>query len=441
MKYYFLFFTYNLMLIQYLTANIALAGQGSTAKNLLFVIIILSISIFIITARNPNKIRVPISLGLLTTFFVYLLLKLVIDIHNISKIKEMFIGTTGGTLLFFLLGSGINIILQQSMQRKLSRNKQFIINVTTIIFQILVLTTLILINVNFTKNLLSTRLVVSGLDGAYQRVGNYLTIVFMIATHAFILLVIRNKLQNVPLRLITQILSTLLFLVTALSALFLAQLLMSNSAFVCITLTTIVALSFQVLMTFRPYFSVQVKTFKSLFFGSTFKFVMTALILAVTTLLIIGSIIIEILGIDASMFRITGYGKGVSNSVTSRLELFNNFPVHHNISPLFGNMNVDKETTGSGTYVHSFLGSMITHLGYVGFLIITSYFLIGIKELFSKIRQSAGENIAQNAYGLFCLVLLMGFVTLASLTTFFTWIPLWFTVGLTFPLFSVEVRS
>lgn len=216
---------------------------------------------------------------------------------------------------------------------------------------------------------------------------------------------------------------------------------MSNSAFVCITLTTIVALSFQFLITFRPYFAMQVKNFKSLFSGSSFKFIMTALILAVTVLLIIGLIIMELLGIDASVFRITGYGKGVSNSVTSRLELFKNFPEHHNISPFFGNMNVDKETTGSGTYVHSFLGSMITHLGYVGLLIITSYFIVGIKELFSKIRQSARENIMQNAYSLFCLVLLMGFVMLASLTTFFTWIPLWFIVGLTFPLFSTEERS
>ena len=104
----------------------------------------------------------------------------------------------------------------------------------------------------------------------------------------------------------------------------------------------------------------------------------------------------------------------------SRVELLTNFIIHFSNSPLFGNIIVDRLTTGEGTYIHSFMGTIFTHLGLLGASIFIIYLYLSIKEL-CRIEILSFEDNAIKIYyilififiiaciGVFLLGLLYGF--------------------------------
>ena len=117
------------------------------------------------------------------------------------------------------------------------------------------------------------------------------------------------------------------------------------------------------------------------------------------------------------------------SSVDSRLSLWGNFAVQFSYNPLFGDIAVDRLTTGSGTYVHSVIMSLLTHLGIIGFIL----FFLYLFKSFKSILDYGGNVYFNNMYALYCITVFVGMFLIASLSTFFTWSPIWLLMGLIFP--------
>lgn len=92
-------------------------------------------------------------------------------------------------------------------------------------------------------------------------------------------------------------------------------------------------------------------------------------------------------------------------------------------------MAVDALTTGEGTYTHSFIATLLTHLGIVGFILFFIYLFIAIKE---KLK-SSNNLYVNNLFALYSLIVFAGIFAIASFGTFVAWVPLWFLLGLIFP--------
>jgi len=126
-------------------------------------------------------------------------------------------------------------------------------------------------------------------------------------------------------------------------------------------------------------------------------------------------------------------------SVDSRLELWSNFVIHLDYSLLLGNMGVDTYTTGSGSYVHSLVGSLLTHLGLIGFILFFTYLYFAIKEkLYSSYSEGEYGRYVDNGISVYSLIVFIAMLLIASVGVFFTWVPIWFLMGMFFPVFNLK---
>ena len=147
-------------------------------------------------------------------------------------------------------------------------------------------------------------------------------------------------------------------------------------------------------------------------FGSIF------ISLFIVFVLLVG--LINFFDIDLDQFRIFGFGSGDVSSVSSRLALWDNFLIHFDYNPIFGNMAVDALTTGEGTYVHSFIATLLTHLGIVGFILFFIYLFVAIKEKLNNQR----DIYVNNLFALYSLIVFAGIFAIASFGTFITYSPI-----------------
>ena len=150
----------------------------------------------------------------------------------------------------------------------------------------------------------------------------------------------------------------------------------------------------------------------------------------------------DYLGIDLSTTRIFGYGSGDLSSLTSRLTVLENFGVHFEYSPFFGNMLVDSLTTGQGTYVHSLPLKLLTHTGILGFLLFFLYLYFGYKELLIFERKSFSELILNsNIINIFSFSFLSFILLISVIATSFISASLWFSLGLFLVVFNFKFKN
>lgn len=180
-------------------------------------------------------------------------------------------------------------------------------------------------------------------------------------------------------------------------------------------------------------------------FGRTGLYMFLGLILS--TLILGGSTLaaLNIMEVDYTETRIGGDGlteEGKVVSIDSRTAIFKkNFFKHFYHSPIFGHTQVEKILGDENEYVHSTL-SVLTHLGLFGFLI----FLLLVLSMYFEITRGNGArrlNILPNnsIYSLFRLSLLSCILTMGIFTAFFTWMPLWFSIGFIGTWFGFNAHS
>lgn len=123
--------------------------------------------------------------------------------------------------------------------------------------------------------------------------------------------------------------------------------------------------------------------------------------------------------LDLPPMRIFGFGEETSvlesTSVTSRGEfLVEAGPAQLLDSPLFGNLSMG---TLSGTYLHSSLLSLQSHLGVVGTALLGVVLLVGWR----RVRHDPTAGVLR--------VTFWPILATSAVSSFFTWGPLWFVVG------------
>lgn len=105
-------------------------------------------------------------------------------------------------------------------------------------------------------------------------------------------------------------------------------------------------------------------------------------------------------------------------SVASRLDLLAACAAHQfELAPLLGDLAAEYRTCGEGEYLHSLL-SIQTHLGLVGSLLFGMLLAVGAIEIWSR----PANRPLRMTYLLVTGLCLVG--------TFFTWMPLWYLIGL-----------
>lgn len=163
----------------------------------------------------------------------------------------------------------------------------------------------------------------------------------------------------------------------------------------------------------------------ALFYGSAFsfasgvqKFMWLIMMLLAVSILATLPFLREV--IEASRLRPLLEGSLEVTSISSRVSLLGTFFEQFAVDPLFGNFSADKYIgLPEGSYVHSFILSVLTHTGVAGFVVF-SIALVSI--VVSRYGQLTSVDIlAFRAAGVL--------MVLGTLYTFFTWPPVWFFIG------------
>ncbi len=119
------------------------------------------------------------------------------------------------------------------------------------------------------------------------------------------------------------------------------------------------------------------------------------------------------------------------NPMDERLKSFkDNFIPQFSVNPVVGNMEADTIISGKGTLMHSFILSMMTHIGIIG---VTLFFLYFIYALFEFYRDLYYINDYRNiCHKLFILLLTIFVFFMANISSSLSWNPIWFVFGFSF---------
>jgi len=406
-------------------------GQGAAGLPLLALSIL--IAVFII-CYFFCFIRIYIykkSFLYLVIFFCYFVLRILIDTQNSQTLKGYTIATTGGIILYYGLGVlfGRLIFLLHNIQF----NFRISIKYRSVLFFVYLIINLFSVLKVFSSISGIVRSDIFSLEGgtSYQRIGNFL----IMNTVLLSILYFNNFVYLMRIKFLFKKIYLLLcffaYIVYSMLIIVFTQLVGSNNGFVACggVLFLGISLHIFIFISRKTKFILYKIKLRNFFKGIVFsKFLKSVLISFLTCFFAVVIVVLK-LRIDVSKMRIFGYGKNTAGlgSLTSRFELLNNFYIHFLVSPFWGCMSADKLTTGSGSYVHSFILSMMTHMGILGTSLFIVFFIQVIFEYFHK-----DFDVYDKYKAVYEIFLFLGILSIAVVGVFFIWIPIWFLFGFLF---------
>lgn len=394
-----------------------------------------------------RKIVVRRSLIFLAGFYTYWLAKVTLDMPTpINYLVLYTLTDRGGTLLYYLLGFMTSLSVRWLCVSVCQSTRAFNFFAVTLTFY-LATTSLILIKqcLAISKSLVYGLLIISNYNNNnvqvirdYQIVGDLLVVNLLITS---IFVIFSLKLIFLTRKFLFQfwlLLLTIGYSTIVITTLYICLIAGANkaslSAVVISLLTVVIAFITQnsrvknLLQTGLS--QLRLKNWFSLS-------VLFRIILILVFVILLISALTYYLDFDIEKTRIFNFGSGgVNSSLEARDKIFqNNFMKHWTFSPIFGNMNVDAETTGRGTYSHSVPAYLLSHTGVVGFIMFWFYIFFATKELLHKpcIHQVGGQTeLISNSFRVYSLALMICIFLLSSVATHLPWITLWFVMGFTF---------
>ena len=324
------------------------------------VFLILSIlSFFVLVIININSFtKIRLSVVYLFLFVLYLTFNFAFDTLDISKVKAVTIGTTGGVVFAVLLGIMSTLSIVNIFDANNSKTIHKIVIVPVVI--IFSLFTLVLSIDAFQFHLSTIRsdlFLIDGDQGLYQRPAALMLIQFMISTSLVTSTLIRGYRAT-----LSHIIIVLLLCVNAIVYMVLSQLLGSNSGLASIAGYLIMFLSFIFIVSSKEAkrFILKVKL-TNIILGWVGKKVMFGIALALFVMASFFAYLLFLLDMKMTDFRIFGFSSGTSSSVDSRVAILQrNYIEQLSYNPIFGHTQVDVITTGEGSYAHSLI-SIFSH--------------------------------------------------------------------------------
>lgn len=409
----------------YLNANIVNVGQLGTALPLLASYVGLScIVFFLIWIKKNLYIRVHLFFFLMLISWVAV--RVAVDMGDIEYLKQITIATTGGMLLFYLLGAFLGLSYQSIL---VPSNRLFVIKFLMFFFAILMMWMLY----NFSQRLHPRFFYLLGVDGSYQRAGNFLSISFIIISFTYLQLVLKcvGKFVN----FISNFFWMAIYSLSAFMALVASQLFGSNSATAVILGIYLITLVMTLILPKRSIWINYIK--QKIWLPWSKRFVKQLSFMAVLGLLmfiILLMLIITITDFDIASLRLLGFGSGTNTSLLSRMEiLLETGPDQIGYAPFFGNINVAYLTTGNaGRTLHSFFPYVIANLGLVGFIIVLTLFSSVLVQMYREGKRMKGVDLYDyqtNIISLYSIFVFIYILFFANLATGVSWAVLWFTLG------------
>lgn len=420
-------FTLQLLsLLVYMNTNIVNVGEAGTALPLLLAYVSLSMVVFL-TFWFKKKLYLRLHLLFFLLLVAWIALRISIDLGDIEYLKQVTIATTGGMLLFYCLGAFLSLSYQAVI---MPSNRVTIAKFVILIFSILMIWMLY----NFSQRMHQSLFYVTGVDGAYQRPGNFLSISFVTVSYLYLILVLKRIGQSSSALggffwLVVYTLSTLMALVGS-------QLFGSNSATAVIFGVYLITLVVTLVSTKKSIWLNYLN--RSLALPWSKRLVKQLSMMATVGLLLFSGLLI--LAITATDFDITslrlfGFGTGSNTSLLSRVSiLMESGTAQLGYAPLLGNVNVACLTTGdAGRTLHSFFLNVMASLGLVGLAIVlilfTYVFMQLNREVKATVIRSGLHSYQVNMVALYSIFILLYILFFANLATSFSWAVLWFTLG------------
>ena len=428
---FILFFMMIGSLLIYLFTNIKLIGEGSPALVVLAFSVLLGGLLIVLELLLKQNIYIKKSFLVLILFFIYFILNSTLNRPN--DLKALLLATSGGIILFYILGSLVSINLLYIKEKILNFNQFLnIFNFFYIVFSMVFSVLFLDIFMTHSENVREDLFLISDLNGMYQRAGAFLTISFFIYSFitAFFLFVNKYVKKSKFMTLMAFLIFGL-YCLTTIGGMLLSQMIGSNNTLVNLGGLLFATTIFYIFINFTKAENLlsHIKlNVKKIFFSKLSSKLFGSIFISLFILFVLLVGLINFFDIDLDRFRIFGFGSE-TNAMSTRLELISNFFIHFDYNPIFGNMAVDILTTGEGTYIHSFIATLLTHLGIVGFILFFIYLFVAIKE---KLK-SSNNLYVNNLFSLYSLVVFAGIFAIASVGTFITYSPIWFLLGLLFP--------
>jgi hypothetical protein len=371
----------------------------------------------------------------------YFHLKVLIDVSDIVELKAITIGTSGGLIFALLLGTLVAIAQSFASQVEPYRRLDVLATLSFLLLSLAFAASA------FGAHLASVRHDIFLVDIAnrkYQRAGDFVVILALIISFITARLY-RHKTAKTLLQQTCTGLALIVYILTSALLLITSQLMGSNKGFA----VTLVLVGGTLIWIVRP--SLAVLRWTALLvpkrvnaiaaFGKSLpKFVVSGA-MAVAIAIGIVRVSFTLTALGPERFRIFGFTDGTigADSLAGRFQLLSsNFLTQLAVNPIFGDLEADDLTTGQGTYAHSLI-SLLSHLGIVGALLFSVYLFVLYTEL-KKLNRFSGSMDDDIEIGVYKVIMLGLLLCFALVSAFFTWMPLWFGLGLLCPAFVVRPR-
>ena len=422
-------------LFSYFFLNIVNVGEMGTALPLLAGFVFLACADLLLQSwRGYLAIKLHFFIFLL--FVAWLSFRVLIDLQDVEHLKQLTVATTGGVLLFFLLGTFVRKALNNiSMTDQLGLAK-------CLLFVYALFSVFAFISFQDKLSDRSDIFYIEIVDGKYQRPGNFLIMLFIMVSFLYLSIAAHFQTQKfVRLLFWLTIYSTGMFF-----SLISSQMIGSNAA----TANILAIFSMTVVLSLLAFnksirrdflnnhlaLPLSKSSFKKIIKYSVF-FALIGVVAAVA--------VIQITGFDLSKTRAFGFGANENSSFNSRLEILKETGINQmSYSPVFGNVDVARLTTGEvGATLHNFLPNVIAEIGMVGLGIIIFLFVLVANNLLGEIKQNEKNNInfmrtLLSFWLLFMFIFLFLYINFAVGKE---WPVMWFFVGFSTTIFSIKYNS
>ncbi|WP_237387764.1 hypothetical protein [Xenorhabdus sp. Sc-CR9] len=411
-------------LLIYLNENIINVGENGSALPILGIYFSLSVCVVtVLLFRYLLFIKLHIILFLL--LIAWIALKIMLDLSDLEYLKQMTISTTGGILLFYIMGAFMSPSYQFLMNKD---------NITSALIIFIISFGLILLTLNnFFLRMRTDIFLLSDIKGAYQRPGNFLSIYYIIISFMFLLFPFK-MVKNKKNKLLT-IFWLFFYSITTLIYLICSQLMGSNSA-TGITLgiyviTLVVSL---ILFNKKIWLKYSINKLNIPWSKRFISYLTRIIIFSIIILTLLLIFVVLFTDFDFNKIRLLGFGSNSNSSLSTRANiLFETGVEQLGYSPFIGEMNVAYYITGnSGKYLHNFILNIMSRLGLIGLLIVVFLFIHIFYDLYRQVINKTNaslHNYKNCIFNLYSFFILLYIFTFANMTTSMSWSVIWFAVG------------
>ncbi|WP_180074657.1 hypothetical protein [Acinetobacter sp. YH12116] len=428
-------FAQIILIFGYLTLNIISVGEMGTGILLLAGFVGLAGGLLFVQGIQ-NSISVYWHFFLFLMFIMWIVVRVIIDLQDLYYLKQITVATTGGILLFFLMGTFARRALDtfSTLNENVKSAKLLLIIFALLCFDIFL---------EYSARLVRTDIFyIDDVDGGYQRAGSFLILLFIMGSFVY-LKIISN---TVTKKFFDLIFWLIVYSVGLFFSLVSSQMIGSNAA----TANLLAIYPMTVVISFLAFSQQLRNTFLENKLSvplskSGIKKLLQYSIVSVVGGLLIAVLALQVSGFDLNTTRIFGFGDGTNSSIDSRLNILKETgSTQMGYSPIWGNINVAYLTTGnSGLYLHNFIPNIVAELGVVGVSIVIALFFLVFRTLIRNIRTARinAQGFQQGILNLWLFCVLLFLFIYANFSVSKGWLVIWFFMGFSISVFAIRRKQ